>query len=213
VDEVRWTVVVPIRAMPSAKTRLARDLTSEQHALLVEAIRADTLATVHAADRVARVVIVADKAGPDVALVQHSPGLNGALRDAWEFAIERWPDDGVVALVGDLPALRAAELTAALVQAAELSRSFVADADGTGTTLLAATGRTPLDPHFGPGSAGRHAASGATPLDADPGLRQDVDTVDDLATALALGVGERTASALGTPVTAQRSPSRGMMAQ
>ena len=199
--------------MPSAKTRLARDLTTEQHMLLVEAIRTDTLATVHAADNVARVVIVADKAGPDVGLVQHSPGLNGALRDAWEFAIERWPDDGVVALVGDLPALRAPQLTTALGHAAELSRSFVRDADGTGTTLLAATRRTPLDPHFGPGSAGRHAASGAVSLDADPGLRQDVDTVDDLAAALALGVGERTASTLRAPVTAQRLPPRGMMAQ
>jgi 2-phospho-L-lactate guanylyltransferase len=212
VDEVRWTVVVPIRAMPSAKTRLARDLSVEQHALLVDAIRADTLATIRAVEAVARVVIVADKAGPDVTLVQQSRGLNGALRDAWAHAARCWPDDGVAALVGDLPALRRAELAAALAQASECPRSFVPDADGTGTTLLAVTRGTPLDPRFGAGSAARHAGSGAVPLDADPGLRQDVDTVEDLAAAVVLGVGDRTASIVGSSLTAQRSPSRGMMA-
>ena len=212
VDGVRWTVVVPIRAMPSAKTRLARALSAEDHALVVDAIRADTLATIRAAEGVARIVIVGDKDGPDVTLVQRSPGLNGALRDAWTYATQRWPGDGVVALVGDLPALRPAELTAALGQASERPRSFVRDADGTGTTLLAVTQDTPLDPRFGTGSAARHAGSGAVPLDAAPGLRQDVDTIEDLAAAVALGVGDRTASIVGSSLTAQRSPSRGMMA-
>jgi 2-phospho-L-lactate guanylyltransferase len=209
---VRWTVVVPIRALPSAKTRLARDLSVEQHALLVDAIRADTLATIRAADDVARVLIVADKDGPEISLVQHSPGLNGALRDGWAHATQRWPGDGVVALVGDLPALRRAELTGALRQASERPRSFVRDADGTGTTLLAVTAGTALHPQFGVGSAARHAGSGAVALDAGPGLRQDVDTIDDLAVAVALGVGERTASIADSSLTAQRSPSRGMMA-
>jgi 2-phospho-L-lactate/phosphoenolpyruvate guanylyltransferase len=212
VDGVRWTAVVPIRAMPSAKTRLARDLSVAQHALLVDAIRADTLTTIRAADEVARVVIVADKDGPGITLVQRSPGLNGALRDAWAYATQRWPDEGVVALVGDLPALRPGELTAALGQASEWPRSFVRDADGTGTTLLAVTHATPLDPRFGTGSAVRHAGSGAVAVDAGPGLRQDVDTIEDLAAAVALGVGERTASVFGSALRAQRSRSRGMMA-
>jgi 2-phospho-L-lactate/phosphoenolpyruvate guanylyltransferase len=49
-----------------------------------------------------------------------------------------------------------------------------------------------LDPHFGPGSAVAHAASGARPLDGDwPSLRRDVDTPADLTAAARLGLGPR----------------------
>ena len=54
-----------------------------------------------------------------------------------------------------------------------------------------------LEPRFGGGSAARHRASGAVPLDgAWPSLRRDVDTAADLAAALHLGVGAHTRAAL-----------------
>lgn len=57
-----------------------------------------------------------------------------------------------------------------------------------------ATPGVPLDPRFGAGSAAAHAASGARAVTAGvPTLRRDVDTPDDLAAAIALGVGPRTA--------------------
>ncbi len=78
-------------------------------------------------------------------------------------------------------------------------RAFVADAEGTGTTLLVAAPGVTLDPRFGGGSAARHAASGAAALDGEwPGLRRDVDTPADLAAALALGVGPATRAALAS---------------
>jgi 2-phospho-L-lactate guanylyltransferase len=96
-----------------------------------------------------------------------------------------------VVLAGDLPALRPGELDAAL--AAVGGRSFVADAAGSGTVLLAAPPGRPLDPHFGLGSAVAHAASGAAALTGDwPGLRQDVDTPADLSVVLDLGLGRHT---------------------
>ncbi len=78
------------------------------------------------------------------------------------------------------------------------SRWFVADAAGTGTTLLAAGPGVELEPHFGAGSALRHEESGAMPVRAElASLRRDVDTEEDLAAARELGVGEHTARALG----------------
>jgi len=74
-------VLVPIRSLPSAKSRLASSVPAEVFERLVTAIRADTLDAVRAADPVARVVVVGDLPGPGVTLVQTSPGLNGALRD------------------------------------------------------------------------------------------------------------------------------------
>jgi 2-phospho-L-lactate guanylyltransferase len=86
-------------------------------------------------------------------------------------------------------ALRAAQ------QAGPSRRSFVADAAGTGTVLLAATPVAGLEPCFGVGSAAAHMASGAVALDGPwSSLRRDVDTAADLAGALRLGLGPRTAA-------------------
>jgi 2-phospho-L-lactate guanylyltransferase len=114
-------------------------------------------------------------------------------------------EPGLAALTADLPALRAEELTEALRRAEEaahslgprvLARSFVADAAGTGTVLLAAPPGAVLEPRFGGNSAAAHVASGALPLaGAWPGLRRDVDTPADLAQALELGAGPRTVAA------------------
>jgi 2-phospho-L-lactate guanylyltransferase len=125
--------------------------------------------------------------------VQTRRGLNAALAEAAEHAVHRWPADGVAALVGDLPALRPAELATALAAATEHPQSFVPDAAGTGTTLLAATPGSSLRPAFGLDSAARHTAW-AVPLDAAPGLRHDVDTAADLRSAAALGLGPATSA-------------------
>lgn len=98
----------------------------------------------------------------------------------------------VVALTADLPALRPGELAAALAAAEAYPRSFVPDAEGTGTTMLTARG-VPLGPRFGPGSAAAHAGSGAARLAGDwPSLRRDVDTPANLSEAALLGLGPRT---------------------
>ena len=119
-------------------------------------------------------------------------GLNPALAHGARNAA--WP--AVAALSSDLPALRPAELTAALAVALASPRAFVADAQGTGTTLLTGVG-TELSPRFGPGSAQAHRASGAVELTGSwPGLVRDVDTDADLRAAVALGAGPRTTALL-----------------
>jgi 2-phospho-L-lactate guanylyltransferase len=118
--------------------------------------------------------------------------LNAALRRAAEVA---GSGRNRAVLTGDLPALRPAELRDALRRVE--TRSFVPDAAGTGTVLLAATAGVALDPHFGVDSAAAHAASGARLLAGDwPGLRRDVDTVADLHAVLALGAGPHTRAVL-----------------
>jgi len=202
---VRWTVIIPAKALPEAKSRLLPAAADPaQHRRLVLAIRADTLAAAAAAEGVARVLVVTDRPGIPDALVQTSPGLNAALRDAAERAARNWTEDGVAALVGDLPALQPGALGAALAQAAGHRRSFVPDAAGTGTTLLAVQPGVPLDPAFGAHSAARHACS-AVALDAEPSLRQDVDTADDLQVAADLGLGPATAAALAETAAIARS--------
>ncbi len=102
-----WTVLLAIKSLPEAKSRLRRsELDDASHASIVQAMRADTRATLAAAAGVARVVTIADRAGGEHTLVQSTPGLNAALSEAGAYARSRWPGDGIVALVADLPALR-----------------------------------------------------------------------------------------------------------
>jgi 2-phospho-L-lactate/phosphoenolpyruvate guanylyltransferase len=210
---MRWTVVIPAKALPEAKSRLLPATTDPAaHRRLVEAIRADTMAAAGGADGAARVLVVADRPDIPQALVQSRPGLNAALAEAAEYAAQRWPADGVAALVGDLPALRPEALAAALAAAAQHPRSFVADASGTGTTLLAALPGTALQPAFGPESAARHAATSVA-LDAAAGLRHDVDTAADLLAAAELGLGPATTVVLAGADVIARPTSPGMMAR
>ena len=103
------------------------------------------------------------------------------------------------ALLGDLPALRPADLADALRAAASVDRAVVADAEGTGSTLVTAGAGVAWQSSFGDGSYARHLELGCTPLavtDAST-LRRDVDTADQLAAAQSLGLGPRTAALLG----------------
>jgi 2-phospho-L-lactate guanylyltransferase len=202
---MKWTVLVPIRALPSAKSRLASSVSPDVFEQLVAAIRADTLAAASAAGPVARVVVVGDEPGAGVTLVQTSPGLNGALRDGAAHAREHWAQDGVAALVGDLPSVRPAELAAALDAASAHPSAFVPDRTGTGTTLLTARPGTVLDPRFGDGSAARHRTIAAE-LAAGAGLRHDVDTAEDLIAAARVGLGPHTAAVYDPDGALPRSP-------
>jgi 2-phospho-L-lactate guanylyltransferase len=129
-------------------------------------------------------------------------GLNEALSHGAAVAARRWPGGGIAALTADLPALRPAELGAALTAAAATpaaASSFVADAAHVGTTMYAVAPWGEFAPRFEGGSRARHAASGARELALEgvPGLRRDVDTPDDLREAVALGAGERTTALAG----------------
>ena len=197
-----WSVVVPAKRLGVAKTRL-RPLTAgrpdaeEAHRELVLALLADTVAAALACRVVEALVVVTDDPaaasvvtglGARVVADEPDDGLNPAL----EHGVRSAAGPAVAALSSDLPALRPDELAAALEAAAGTARAFVADAQGTGTTLLTAVD-VPLQPRFGTGSAEAHLAGGAVALGGDwPGLVRDVDTEADLRAALRLGAGPRT---------------------
>lgn len=205
-DAARFCLLVPVKRWSLAKTRLdgptgARD--SAARGRLMRGFARDALEAALASPAVAHVLAVCDEADLDVPGVETLPDLgagdlNAALRLAAAQVQARDPGLGVAAMCGDLPALRAHDLTAAL-RAATRARWYVADAEGTGTTLLAVAPGLSLDPRFGPDSAERHEASGAAPVRAEvPTLRCDVDTETDLSAAVTLGVGRHTAAVLAS---------------
>ncbi|WP_103335507.1 2-phospho-L-lactate guanylyltransferase [Amycolatopsis sp. CA-126428] len=209
-------LVVPMKHPRDGKSRLRGAVEADRHPGLVLALAADTLAAVAASARVRRVLLVAADPeavaklgelggfGVEIVAEPAEKTLNAAFRHGEALLKADDPAAVVGALQADLPALRAVDLTAAIAEAAG-TRAFVADRQGTGTTLLLAAPGEPLDPRFGPGSARLHAASGAIALSQPlPTLRSDVDTPDDLAHVRALGVGKHTAAHLGDPCPVAR---------
>ncbi|HET6533798.1 MAG TPA: 2-phospho-L-lactate guanylyltransferase [Actinoplanes sp.] len=197
-----WTVVIPVKRLGAAKSRLRGAVPAARHEHLALAMLRDTAAAALACPEVAELLVVTDDpaaaaaataAGARVVPDRPGRGLNAAMRYGADTVAGLAHDRA--ALAGDLPALTAGPLGEAL--RAATVRSYVADAADAGTTLLAAPRGVPLDPQFGVGSAAAHARSGATRLTGDwPGLRQDVDTAADLRTVLTLGPGPHTCALL-----------------
>lgn len=199
-----WSLVVPVKVLARAKTRLAA-LAGPDRPALALAMAADTVAAALESAQVARVIVVTDDPqaaevlaalGANVVPDRPGRGLNGALRHGAAWAGSRWPRSGIGGLAADLPALRPAELSIALRAAARWPQAFVPDLAGSGTTLYTVRPGTAFRPRFGPGSAARHRVGGAVEL-AQPGLRslrRDVDEPADLRGAGELGLGTRTAA-------------------
>jgi 2-phospho-L-lactate/phosphoenolpyruvate guanylyltransferase len=138
-----WTVLLPVKVLARAKSRLAV-LAGDRRRDLALALASDTVTAVLACPAVARVVVVtsdpvagpllaalgaivvadepadlADRLGPpDVTPSLGDLGvqdlLNAALRHGAAVAARRWPGTGLAALTADLPAMSPAELAAAL---------------------------------------------------------------------------------------------------
>lgn len=194
-------MIIPVKRLGAAKTRLRGAVPADRHPELALAMVRDTAAAVLSTPAVARLIVVTDDPAVTASVrelgaqVVPDPGagLNAALRFGADDVAG--PLSYRAGLTGDLPALVPGELDEALSRAS--GRSFVPDADGTGTVLLAVPPGETLRPLFGPDSARSHAGSGAAPVIGDwPGLRQDVDTALDLGTVLGLGVGRRTCELL-----------------
>lgn len=198
----QYSVVVPVKPPARGKSRLV-GLPDEQRRGLATAFALDTVTACLGAEHVGAVLVVTD----DVAFSARlsalgcaaipdgvAGDLNGTLRQAVAEARRRWPDLEPVALCADLPALSPTDLDDALARARSGAASFVADAEGVGTTLYTAPYEL-FDPRFGPASRAAHLDGGAAEIDGDLAtLRRDVDDLSDLRAAHRLGLGAHTAA-------------------
>jgi 2-phospho-L-lactate guanylyltransferase len=212
-DQEDVGVIIAVKRLGAAKTRLAPVLSPAGRENIVLAMLVDTIGAASAVAAVGAITIVTPddvaagiarglgaRVVTDPTPEGHPDPLNNAILHA--AAVVGTSTSNIVVLQGDLPALQTHELGAAIASARGLRRSFVADRQGTGTAALFAFGLgsdTALEPLFGPDSARRHTDSGAVELTEPwPGLRCDIDTAEDLSVAMRLGVGPATTRAVGT---------------
>ncbi|WP_127473434.1 2-phospho-L-lactate guanylyltransferase [Microbacterium sulfonylureivorans] len=205
-EPARWIVVVPVK--PSARGKSRLEVPGVDRAALARSVALDTLAAATACDLVLQVVVVTDDPAlaraaatiPALRFVSEgeAQGLDAAVATGIS-AVDPLGRMPRAALLGDLPALRPDDLATALRAAASVDRGVVADAEGTGSTLVTARAGAPWTSSFGEGSFARHTASGCVALEIPDAssLRRDVDTAEQLEAAVQLGVGTRTAEILG----------------
>ncbi len=198
-----WVAIVPVKGAPKAKSRLEHD----DRVQLAEAFALDTVTALLAASVVSDVFVVtadthiADHLAslgahivPEAPLNPGEDPLNAAITTGADAARAMAAHSNVAVFTGDLPSLTVSDIESALALGADYPLSVVPDADGTGTAVLLALAGVPFTPRFGAGSRAAHEADGHVqlPLPATSTIRRDVDTVDDLAEALHLGVGPYT---------------------
>lgn len=207
-----WAVIIPVKPTSVGKSRL--DLPAVDRVRLARAIALDTIAAAAACESVAQVCVVTDD-GALLALAFDIPGLRFVPEDdgsgrprGIDAAVAAGSDaagEGMprAALLGDLPALRPGDLAAALASAGTHERAVVADAEGTGTTLVTAARGIPLGTAFGGDSYARHLALGCVglPLPEESTVRRDVDTAAQLQVAAGLGLGPRTSALLAAQMS------------
>lgn len=197
---------MPVKEARFAKSRLHPPAPLSRPDL-ARAIALDTLEAVCRGLTPADVVVVTSDDGIAAAartqgcavLADPAEGLNEAIREGLKAAVD--PGTAVGILLGDLPALRPADLRAGLAACAPHERAVIPDRAGGGTVLLTGAPGTRLEPQFGEGSAARHAQTAALLTPDLPHLRQDVDDLADLAAAAQLGVGRHTALVLAEAAT------------
>jgi 2-phospho-L-lactate guanylyltransferase len=215
VPGLHWRLVIPVKGAPEAKSRL-RVEPGIARAELARAMALDTIEAALASPVVDSVLVVTSDvhvaAGATAAGARVEPdpgtGLNDAVRRGRDLLAADLPTGGgdgaadsdgdgrIAVLLADLPALRAADLTAALAACGRHPSAYVPDAEGTGTVLLTAVSAALLEPAFGAGSAQRHDQASQREELQLPRLRRDVDLAAGLEEARALGVGRRTSAVL-----------------
>lgn len=190
----QWQVLVPVKALSMAKSRL--ELVGPMRRTLAMAMLRDVVDACGDVTSVRAVTIVsADDEALDVpgtaSMRCGGDDLNDDLQAAIAVTRSTLPDIGIAIVVADLPALRRSELEAVLDAGPHDRARFVAGRDG-GTTVLILPAGVDITPAFGPDSAIRHGLVAARCDDAALGIRCDVDSMDDLNEAARLGVGPHT---------------------
>ncbi len=186
------TVVVPVRALEGAKSRLGAVLDAEERRELVTRLLRRTVDAALATAGVAEVLVVSPD--PEVlglaartgarAILQRSRGLNPAIQEARDAAPSA---KRLLVLPADIPGVSPAAL-ATLLEAGDAAGSpsvvLAPDRHGRGTNALLLDPPDVIDPAFGGDSRAGHAwlASSADAAFVEvPGvLALDVDTPDDL---------------------------------
>lgn len=190
--QMKYRVLIPVKTLHHAKSRLALYLNEEERAALVLAMLHHVISTLLDSAKFERVAVVsADKRVLEqvqhwgaTALLEERQGHNPALEAAAQAELATGPVT-LLTISADLPLLQVQDVCNMLEQAQQYDVVLVPSLDGTGTNALLTRPPLALPYLFGPGSlqhysmeAKRRALNFA--LYHSLGFALDIDTIDDL---------------------------------
>ncbi|MCC5887688.1 MAG: 2-phospho-L-lactate guanylyltransferase [Gammaproteobacteria bacterium] len=212
-----WAIV-PIKQFQFAKARLAPALDPGQRRDLMRAMAMDVLESLAATPGIERILVVsrepevtalAAEVGASVLLEEEGGGLNGAVAQGAQLALEAGAC-GILVVHGDLPLATSAAFSAIIAaHCAAPAVTLVTDAEGQGSNCLACSPPDAIPFLFGRQSCPAHvAAARAKGIDAvvirSPTLSLDVDSPADLEALLACEHGGRSVAFLRSSGIASR---------
>jgi 2-phospho-L-lactate guanylyltransferase len=184
--------IIPVKALPLAKSRLGALLSGPERRSLVLAMLGDVLAAVGAAGSIDYVGVIS--ADPTVlalaaahgaeALPDHAPDLNAALTQAAMHYLARGAA-AALALPADIPLVQSGEIDDLIAARTPPRGIVIAPSRDGGTNALLAWPPLALPFLFGVGSQAQHLAAArqrglAVREFHTPGMELDVDRPDDL---------------------------------
>ena len=188
---MKTVAVVPVKSLGQAKTRLASILSPDERAMLVRDMLSHVLDTLLSSRQIDAVAVIS----PDPAelrlpsgveaIVQSRDGLNNALEEGRQWAIER-DADALLVLFADLPLLSLNDISRIVALGQENGTVVLApNSYGSGTNAMLAHPVTLARFAFGPGSFNAHhtaamQAGANVQVHRSPGTSIDIDTLDDL---------------------------------
>lgn len=195
---MRATAIIPVKRFKAAKGRL-ESVDDRERVVLVEAMLADVLRSVTAAQEVERLILVTGERRAERLALHH------AQRATTPIEVLRDPDDAghpeaatlgivrakalgaecVALLPVDCPLLDPGELDDALSRMKPNRVAVIPDRHGTGTNGLLLSPPDAIGPAFGPGSRERHTELARrrgmeVAIEELRSLALDLDTPDDL---------------------------------
>jgi len=184
-------VVIPMKPLSDAKSRLAAIQESAQRIALVEnllrrvlrVVKGSSVSDIWVVGRDPRICRLALEHGVTW-LEEEGSGLNQTLQ--WAFRKAFGLGKAALYLPGDLPFLEMGDVHGMVAASGSLKEIVLAPArQGGGTNGILAPQGTPLRPSLGPGSFKRHLCQArslglSAVIYESPGLGYDLDTVDDV---------------------------------
>jgi 2-phospho-L-lactate/phosphoenolpyruvate guanylyltransferase len=188
---VKWTAVVPFKGREPRKTRLRTRLSLEECHWLSQNLFERLLEVLHRVPVLSEIVLLSDMAPTGWEGKFFLDGGGGLNREL-SLLVSSLRPTRLIVINADLPLVSPEDIEA-LIAEGEHGCSIAPDRSATGTNAVALAVPMGFEFAFGTGSFAKHliAAGGRARIVTRLGLGLDVDTGEDLDSAIALGFSPR----------------------
>jgi len=177
---VNWVAIIPLKQGDGQKSRLADALSKAERDTLMESLFRHVLGQLEAATEIHRVILLSPRR-PTPCGIEWCPDLGRGLNAELDDLRAQLARQDVMVVHGDLPLLRASDISRLASEAERVGVAIAPDRHGTGTNAIALRRGVPFRFAFGEGSFRRHSAFAPhAAIIVRPGLSHDLDTPHDL---------------------------------